>query len=163
MGFTLIELLVVISIIVILMGLTASGIMMSIKKAKVQKTRTEAMNILTAVKRFRSEVGIYPSSIQKELLGVAIDKDMAFSGTASAEPDIFGPYLEFKSSNTDSSGNMLDAWGNVYKYYYPNCSNIGELTVGSERRQAVDNGFAIVLSFGPDGSNYTSDDIGSWQ
>ncbi|EKD27437.1 MAG: hypothetical protein ACD_79C00721G0002 [uncultured bacterium] len=172
-AFTLIELLVVVSIIVILITLTSVGVASAIRKAKIQKARTEAINLLAAVNRYRSDIGKYPDDITKDSLGKALSKDDVY-GTGETDK-VFGPYLEFKESNTKVVAGvsvLIDPWGEPYIYCAANNTggldalyNDGTLSA----YQAVSNGFTIIYSKGP-GSDAESDDIekrkddiGTWQ
>ena len=167
-AFTLIELLVVISIILILVGLTSAGVRVAIKKAKNQKARTECMALLAAVNKYYSETGIYPknsgstASINEAVLGKKLSKNDVY-GTSGETDLVFGPYYDFKESNssgTIGSRNPVDPWGNNYEIVIP------EGTITSTNTKAVamaNNGFSVIYSTGPDGSSNTDDDIGSWQ
>lgn len=165
-GFTLIELLVVIAIILILMGLLSGAGLFATQKAKIQKAKTECLNLLTAVKMFRGETGIYPDTIDSSNLGVKLSRDDVY-GTTSSATKVFGPYYEFKETNSVASGSIreaVDPWGIPYVYYYPGQAVPPTSSdVSAEGLQAFTNGFVIVFSLGPDGTLATPDDIGSWQ
>ena len=176
-GFTLVELLVVVSIIIVLIGLTSAGVFAAIKKAKVQRAQTEVMNLLSAVKMYRSDIGFYPNGIAEKYIGQALNKYYVYgtAGTSASDAAVFGPYYEFKDSNsktgTTATGRIpLDPWGNEYCFFQPNqisctLSDGISYTLPAGNAQSVStNGFAIVLSRGPDkDASKTDDDIGTWQ
>ena len=163
----MIELLVVVSIIIILIGLTSSGVLVAMKKAKQSRAKTEIMNILTAVKLYQSEVGIPPGEINERCLGTPLSKLLAY-GTAGDTVIRFGPFYEFKDSSsngTPGSRTLRDPWDQDYLYVrgnntadpdYGGCQALGQTAV-------YPNGFPIVYSIGPNGTADTTDDIGTWQ
>lgn len=161
-AFTLIELLVVISIIIVLLGLTGAGVFSAINKAKVQKAKTEMLNLLAAVKMYRSDTGLQPGGITEKFLG-GNSKDDVYGTTGNPDAVVFGPYYEFKASNAKMSGSYykpVDPWGNDYVYIMPFASSYP-----SDAERIVKNGGAVIYSQGPDGtgSGSGSDDIGTWQ
>ncbi len=168
-AFTLIELLVVISIIIILIGLTSTGVRSAMKKAKQQKAKTECLALLAAVNRFYSETGIYPEdttgsgSIKEDILGTKLTKDDVYGSSTGINTTVFGPYYEFK--NTNSTGTVgtrdpADPWGNHYIIALPDDTLAAP--VQAEATTAHSNGFVIIYSQGPDAAT-SDDDIGTWQ
>lgn len=163
-AFTLIELLVVISIIIVLLGLTGAGVFSAINKAKVQKAKTEMLNLLAAVKMYRSDTGVQPGGITEKFLG-GNTKDSVYGTSTEDTAIVFGPYYEFKESNSKMSGSYytpVDPWGEEYKYIAPFGSTTG---LPAEGARIVKNGGTVLYSKGPDGtgSGNGSDDIGTWQ
>lgn len=164
-AFTLIELLVVISIIVVLIGLTSAGVFAAIKRAKVQKAQTEVMSLLSAVKMFRSETGIYPPDINKSSIGEGLTKADVY-GSGDPTTDVFGPYYEFKNSNSmvdpsDATDRVpMDPWEQAYVFLLPLGTAVAPFH--PDAQTAANNGFVVVYSMGPDTAN-TADDIGTWQ
>lgn len=164
-AFTLIELLVVISIIIVLLGLTGAGVFSAINKAKVQKAKTEMLNLLSGVKMYRSDTGIQPGGISEKFLGGNKKSDVYGTEGTQDEPIIFGPYYEFKASNSKKIGNYytpMDPWGKEYYYVPP----LGDRTgLPPEAERIVENGGALIRSCGPDGTGSGSDpdDLGTWQ
>jgi len=163
-AFTLIELLVVISIIIVLLGLTGAGVFSAINKAKVQKAKTEMLNLLAAVKMYRSDTGLQPGGITEKFLG-GNSKDDVYGTTGNPDVIVFGPYYEFKDSNSKKVGSYYtpeDPWGEEYQYIQPFGSTSG---LPSDAARIVSNGGAVIYSKGPDGTGSGSgdDDIGTWQ
>ena len=158
-AFTLIELLVVISIIIVLLGLTGAGVFSAINKAKIQKAKTEMLNLLAAVKMYRSDTGVQPGGISEKFLG-GNTKDEVYGTSTSETAIVFGPYYEFKDSNSDSTGNPVDPWGEEYVYIKPFASSYP-----ADAGRVVTNGGSVIYSKGPDGtgSGNGDDDIGTWQ
>ena len=178
-AFTLIELLVVVSIIIILIGLTSSGVLVAMKKAKQNRAKTEIMNILTAVKLYNSEVGIPPGKITEKCLGKPLTKNMAYGTTPDDGVPRFGPFYEFKDSGSQLTPPsspftaadlrvLMDPWDNYYRYVQGNDTGNGDCPPKNDPDvgagwEAVNNGFSIVYSVGPDGIAKTKDDVGTWQ
>lgn len=159
-AFTLIEILVVVSVIIVLMGLTSLGVMGAMKKSKIQKARAEIMNLLTAVKVYQSETGLAPSMIREDYIGSPLSRADVY-GSGSTD-EIFGPYFEFKENNSSGSlgsRTVVDPWGSDYEYRKAG-STAG---LSGSALRAVQNGFHIVYSKGPDTVADNADDIGSWQ
>jgi prepilin-type N-terminal cleavage/methylation domain-containing protein len=166
-GFTLIELLIVVSIIIILIGLTSSGVMVALRKTKENRARTEVMNLLTAVKLYQSEVGVLPKDITEKYLGKGLTKNDVYGGTTPGGV-VFGPYYEFKDSNSEPVGTdraLMDPWNTKYEYVLANVTPPTDLP--SEGKTAVGNGFSVVYSKGPTGNPDKdvdiNDTIGTWQ
>ena len=160
-AFTLVELLVVVSIIIILIGLTSSGVLVAIKKAKQSRAKTEIMNILTAVKLYHSEVGFLPGQISEKYLGKQLSKEDTYGITGDTILR-FGPYYEFKDSNctgTTPNRNLVDPWDK--NYIYVKAGDEDKATASC--KTTVGNGFSVVYSLGQDGVDNTPDDIGTWQ
>ncbi|HWI41477.1 MAG TPA: type II secretion system major pseudopilin GspG [Verrucomicrobiae bacterium] len=106
-GFTLIELMVVIAILGLLGALVAPKLMGRSDDAKIQATKTQIQQIQSALKLYRLDNGVYPSTeqglqalVSKPTTGV-IPKNYKAEG-----------YLESKSLPKDS-------WGNDYAYLSP--------------------------------------------
>ena len=160
-AFTLIELLVVMSIIIVLLGLTGAGVFSAINKAKIQKAKTEMMNLLSAVKMYRSDTGIQPGGISEKYFKGNTKKDVYGTEIENA-PIVFGPYYEFKESNSKKSGDYftpVDPWGDEYIYVPP----LGDASgLPSDAERIIKNGSAVIYSLGPDGEA-GNDDIGTWQ
>jgi len=165
-AFTLIELLVVISIIIILIGLTSAGIRAAMKKAKQQKAKTECLALLSAVNRFYSETGIYPQDssgngkISEDVLGKKLSKHDIYNSSSTTL--VFGPYYEFKKTNSTGTIGVrdpADPWGRAYKILLP---SEDASAMPTEPKTANKNGFVIIYSQGPDNST-SDDDIGTWQ
>ena len=160
-AFTLIELLVVISIIIVLLGLTGAGVFSAINKAKVQKAKTEMLNLLAAVKMYRSDTGLQPGGITEKFLG-GNSKDDVYGTTGNPDVIVFGPYYEFKDSNSKKVGSYYtpeDPWGEEYKYVKP----FDEDKAPADGKNIVKNGGTVIYSHGPDGISGNDDDIGTWQ
>jgi type II secretory pathway pseudopilin PulG len=169
-AFTLMELLVVVSIIIVLIGLTSSGVMVALKKTKENRAKTEVMNILTAVKLYQSEVGVLPNKITEKFLGIGLSKKNVYG--SGDDTKRFGPYYEFKTSNSKGppldDRDLQDPWDKPYKYVMANdtvSANYNALP--EEGKTAVKNGFSVVYSYGTDGEpdtpDKTSDNIATWQ
>ncbi len=106
-GFTLIELMVVILILGILAAVVAPRIIGRADEAKVVEAKIQIKNFETALKLYKIDNGVYPSTeqgldalIEKPAVGV-IPKKWRESG-----------YLEKKKIPADS-------WGNPYIYISP--------------------------------------------
>jgi len=106
-GFTLIEIMVVIVILALLAALVGPKIMGRTDDAKIQTTKTQIRNLESALKLYKLDNGVYPTTEQglsalvtKPAVGV-IPKNYKDGG-----------YLESKSV-------PKDGWGNDYLYVSP--------------------------------------------
>lgn len=106
-GFTLIEIMVVIVILAMLAALVGPKLMGRADDAKVQTTRTQIGNIESALKLYKLDNGVYPSTEQG--LNALVAKP-----TVGVIPKNYkeGGYLEKKQV-------PKDAWGNDYLYVSP--------------------------------------------
>ena len=106
-GFTLIEIMVVIVILALLAALVGPKILGRTDDAKIQTTKTQIRNIESALKLYKLDNGVYPTTEQglnslvaKPSVGV-IPKNYKDGG-----------YLESKQM-------PKDGWGNDYIYVSP--------------------------------------------
>jgi len=106
-GFTLIEIMVVIVILAMLAALVGPKLMGRADDAKVQTTRTQIGNIESALKLYKLDNGVYPTTEQG--LNALVAKP-----TVGVIPKNYkeGGYLEKKQV-------PKDAWGNDYLYVSP--------------------------------------------
>jgi general secretion pathway protein G len=106
-GFTLIEIMVVIVILAMLAALVGPKLMGRTDDAKIQTTRTQIGNLETALKFYKLDNGVYPSTEQG--LNSLVTKP-----TVGVIPKSYkdGGYLEKKQV-------PKDGWGNDYLYVSP--------------------------------------------
>jgi general secretion pathway protein G len=106
-GFTLIEIMVVIVILAMLAALVGPKLMGRTDDAKVTDARVQIKNIETALKFYKLDNGVYPSTEQG--LGSLTSKP-----TVGVIPKSYkdGGYLESKKV-------PKDPWGNDYLYVSP--------------------------------------------
>ncbi|OPY10469.1 type II secretion system major pseudopilin GspG [Syntrophus buswellii] len=106
-GFTLIELMVVLVILGILAGLIAPRMMGRTEEAKQVKTRLQMDSLEAALKLYKLDNGVYPSTEQ----GLQALAEPPTTGTL---PKAWreGGYLEKKKV-------PLDGWGNAFVYIQP--------------------------------------------
>jgi len=106
-GFTLIEIMVVIVILAMLAALVGPKLMGRTDDAKIQTTRTQIGNLETALKFYKLDNGVYPSTEQG--LNALVSKP-----TVGVIPKSYkdGGYLEKKQV-------PKDGWGNDYLYVSP--------------------------------------------
>jgi general secretion pathway protein G len=106
-GFTLIEIMVVIVILAMLAALVGPKLMGRTDDAKIQTTRTQIGNLETALKFYKLDNGVYPSTEQG--LNALVTKP-----TVGVMPKSYkeGGYLEKKQV-------PKDGWGNDYLYVSP--------------------------------------------
>jgi general secretion pathway protein G len=106
-GFTLIEIMVVIVILAMLAALVGPKLMGRTDDAKIQTTRTQIGNLETALKFYKLDNGVYPSTEQG--LNALVTKP-----TVGVIPKSYkdGGYLEKKQV-------PKDGWGNDYLYVSP--------------------------------------------
>ncbi len=135
-GFTLIELMVVIVILGILAAIIAPKIIGRTDEAKVTEAKVQIRNLETALKLYKLDNGVYPSTEQ------GLDSLVA-KPAAGEIPRNWreGGYLEKKKV-------PLDPWGNPYTYASPGA-----------------NGDYDIVSYGADGARAGESfarDIESW-
>ncbi len=104
-GFSLVEILVVLVIMALLIGIVAPNVLDRADEARVQKVHADFKNIETALKMYRLDNFVYPSTEQG--LQALIEPS-----TLDPEPRNFkkGGYLEELP---------LDPWGRPYLYVSP--------------------------------------------
>lgn len=106
-GFTLIELMVVILILGIIAAIVAPRFMGKADEAKVTETKVQIRNLETALKMYKLDNGMYPSTEQG--LEALVQKP---SSGALPKKWQEGGYLEKKTV-------PLDTWGNKFVYVSP--------------------------------------------
>lgn len=106
-GFTLIEIMVVIVILALLAALVGPKIMGRTDDAKIQTTKTQIRNLESALKLYKLDNGVYPSTEQG--LNSLVTKP-----TVGVIPKNFkeGGYVESKNV-------PKDGWGNDFLYVSP--------------------------------------------
>ncbi len=110
-GFTLIELLIVIVILGILATFLVPKIMKKPDEARVTKAKNDIMAIETALKMYKIDNGMYPTTVQG--LKALIKKPET--------PPIPQHYKE--GGYLDTSSTPKDPWGNPYIYRSPGENN----------------------------------------
>ncbi len=104
-GFTLIEIMVVIVILGILAGLIVPRLMDEPDKARIVKARMQIESLMTAVKKYKLDVGEYPSTEQG--LNALVEKP-----TVGKIPSSY-------PANGYLSKVPKDPWNNDYVYISP--------------------------------------------
>jgi general secretion pathway protein G len=136
-GFTLIELLVVILILGLLAGIVGPRLFGHTDDAKITKARVQIENLSTALKMYKLDNGVFPSTEQG--LEALVRPPQ---GGAAPRKWRKGGYLE-------KSQLPKDPWGNDYIYLSPGV-----------------NGDFDIISYGADGAPGGEDankDINSWE
>ena len=143
-AFTLVELLVVIAILGILISLVTAGAQAARRRGAVTKAKTTISALETAIAMYQSDMGQYPPSGNKTLIGALQDDP--------GDVDWSGPYMEFKQEEL-KDGELLDPWGRPYQYISVNGG------APKHRERSFD-----LLSVGPNGvdDGGTGDDIYNW-
>ena len=106
-GFTLIEIMVVIVILALLAALVGPKIMGRTDDAKIQTTKTQIRNLESALKLYKLDNGVYPTT-EQGLSALVTKPTVGVIPTSYKE----GGYLE--SQNVPKDG-----WGNDYLYVSP--------------------------------------------
>jgi len=132
-GFTLIELMVVLLIIGVLAALVVPNVLDRADDARVTAAKTDANNLMQALKLYRLDNQRYPTAEQ----GL---QALRAKPTAAPVPNNWKPYLDQLPN---------DPWGKPYVYLNPGVQ--GEVDVMS---------FGADGEAGGEGKNA---DIGSWQ
>lgn len=133
-GFTLIELMATVALIVLLAGLALSTMVHHFAKAKRQKAIAQIQRLESALEGFKSDMGCYPAVLTdgNEYFGSTVmdktkrssliealsgfDKNKNKIATYWDDANWHGPYLEFKKSELDSYGEMIDPWRAPYLF-----------------------------------------------
>ena len=134
-GFTLIEILVVITILAIMAALIVPRIMDRPDQARATAARADVNAIMSALKLYKLDNGVYPSNDQG--LQALVKKPDRGDIPRNWKP---GGYLEKLSQ---------DPWGHDYQYLNPGIR--GEVDV-----------FSLGSDGQPGGEGYAAD-VGSWQ
>lgn len=166
-GFTLIEILMVITIMIILIGITVPFLRNAEKTSMIKKTRSDISKLELALSMYQSDFGNYPDIDKGDDTNWVISwlTGFAANGTVlivqnylgvmeeiyAAECFWKGPYLKVKKNDLDSTGNLVDPWGEKY---------------GIDTNNPVNNVSTVdIYSNGPDRThaNGGQDDITNWQ
>ena len=132
-GFTLIELMVVLAILGVLAALIVPNVLGRADDARVTAARADVNNLVQALKLYRLDNQVYPSSAQG--LQALVQKP-----SVDPIPPNWRPYLD-KLPN--------DPWGRPYQYLNPGLkSEVDVLSFGAD---------------GQSGGEGRNADIGSWQ
>ena len=98
-GFTLVELMVVIIILAVLTGIAVPSYLALRNRARIQATRSEMLNIATAISIYEADVNSFPVATTVAAMSAALE------GSDSTGDDV---YME--SCPTE------DAWDTAYTY-----------------------------------------------
>ncbi len=143
MGFTLIEMLAVITIIVILAGLVVGGMGFVNDRQATEKAKTQIAMLSAAIEEYKLDHGSYPATANsssgltgtnsitvydmsetsqpaKSLLYVLYTKGVEVLDDDNEDYPIYIPELDPDNNKqgwtSSSSDNILDPWGNPYRY-----------------------------------------------
>jgi prepilin-type N-terminal cleavage/methylation domain-containing protein len=178
-GFTLVELLTVIAIIGILAALLFPAIKSSLSKAEIARAHSEVKGIAMAWKTYLNEYSKWPCdanncpiggqpAAEGTSTGVLFDHSfvsMMQGSTVNDPPYIASrdnpkgiPFLQIPTKSIQG-GNYVDPWGRPYRMLFDLDYNnaVKTNTTGSVNNNVV------VWSVGPDGINFTKDDVTSWE
>lgn len=133
-AFTLIEILVTVTIIAIIAGITLAAMGGVNQKATIDKTRAEIAAIANALEQYKSINDTYPPA------GGSGTVPFATSGNAT-----IAPFYQANKIQTNSSGQLIDSFGNAFLYQVPGTKNPASFDIWSKGRDSASN-----------------DDIGNW-
>ena len=132
-GFTLVEVMIVLLILAMIAGMGISVVQGRLALANRRAAFSYVKTLENAVDGYISDVG-YPPTTEQGLAALITCPADVPAGTWG------GPYIK-------DTATSIDPWGNAYQYTCPGRNN-----------KAFD-----VWSYGPDRTNGTDDDIGSWK
>jgi len=188
-GFSLIELLVVVSIIGLLVGISAVGIPRAIEAGERAKAKGDLLALVAAVKAYHQEYGVYP--LKPSVRRMTGDEYFSWVGPSRAKgpptedcknfirvlsgENLILEGVEMNPKQTrflegaDREGNFLDPWGTAYSVKMDTDESGGVEYYDSSYTQST-KVRVIAISYGPDQTQsdpnlqYTStfDDIFSW-
>jgi len=122
-GFTLIELLVVMAIIAILAALVLSTAGYVQKKGATSRAEAEIAALSAALESYKADMGDYPTGTN----GSATATTAPTNGNNFLLTNLMPPtgkvYFEFRKGMTNTSGNIIDPFGEQYGYMYPGNAN----------------------------------------
>lgn len=153
-GFTLIEVLIVLGIVGILAGIIFVAVNNSRSKGQTAKVMADLSQIRTGLQLLEADTGKWPNGCPPSTSAnpeVALDNpqsgilavptvgvvELPCEWTASEISYWNGPYVQ--------ATELTDPWGNSYVF--------------DADYQPISPGTIVLLSYGPDETNYTSDDI----
>ena len=119
-GFTLIELLIVITIIMVLIGLLMPALYGTKKQAKNKQAKAESLAIITAIIAYHADTRTWPvpnghqNSDDRDYGADSNDKGGNNGSIIKILVKAAPPYLSLGDFKADSSGNLLDPWGEQY-------------------------------------------------
>jgi prepilin-type N-terminal cleavage/methylation domain-containing protein len=120
--FTLIELLVVIAIIAILAGLLLGGLGRARLQGQIHRARNGVQELASSFRSMENEYGSYPWTDERphpvELYMVRVLAGSWNDGSMTNNLRYYNTrmrvYMQFKPSDTNSSGSCVDPWGSPY-------------------------------------------------
>lgn len=119
-GFTLVEIIIVVIIMSLIAALIVPRLFKKVESSKQRIAKTQIILIENAIKMFKLDTGIYPTTEQ----GLR-----ALMKKPSGVPNWDGPYLE--------KGIPKDPWGRDYHYKYPGEKYIYEIkSLGADGKPA---------------------------
>jgi type II secretion system protein G len=114
-AFTLIELLVVIAIIAILAGLILSTAGFVQKKGATARAEAEIAALSAALESYKADNGDYPAGTNATASATGSNNFLL----TNLMPPTGKVYFEFTKGMTNTSGYIVDPFGNSYCYRYP--------------------------------------------
>ena len=167
-AFTLMELLVVISIIALLLGIIVPSYFSIREKAKYTKAKVTVKNLETAFKAYLDQYRTWPAAafgaagaakeMDEDVVKILSGENVGGANSASIA------FYEFESTNT--ANGALDAW---YDPYNPTPQTRYWVQVDHDYNNQINPAVGpvlyrtvIVWSPGADRTNYTPDDVKSW-
>ncbi len=132
-GFTLIELMVAVAIMVLLAGLGIPTMVHQYAKSKRLKAISQIQRLEAALENYKADMGAYPVELtENEYFGSTttdrnkrkaiiealsgFDKNKNKLSAYWNDTEWHGPYFEFKKSELDTYGQMIDPWRQAYLF-----------------------------------------------
>ncbi|MBM4148552.1 MAG: prepilin-type N-terminal cleavage/methylation domain-containing protein [Lentisphaerae bacterium] len=157
-AFTLIELLVVIAIIGILAAMLFPAVLKAIKQARIARCSAMVTQLEVAWNSYYRDYGLWPQSYPSDQAMELDPAAVQILYGASADNPRNIRYMDLPEAIA-ATFDLRDEWKNRY-WFAIDTDYDDDVSAGTH---GVLTRIAAVWSTGPDGINYTKDDVVSWR
>ncbi len=150
-GVTVLEMLAVMAIILILIGVGIPAYESWRNRAKIAGAEAAMAKIGMALEMYKTDIGFYPqASGSDDLNDTSTIVDQYLLSQFNVDGTAYGPYMKHPEEEI-TNNRMVDPWGNCYRVYTAPGS------LGSPN-YTLNRSTFYIYSFGPDGTEGTTDD-----